>query len=175
VEPVEPSGSMGSIPDGVLEAISSLSGAVLDSGGRFVEHEGDWPDARIGIPYPGGRILDSTTVQMIDYQTGIAPIPTLGGLILWDLLSRGLHPRPGFKYGTRWRCYDEPLGQNHAPFLVVHPDEGPADWEGACLASRLASGVNKTWVHPMLAKESLMYISITRPPADSRWSNPHRR
>ena len=175
VLPVEPSGSMGSIPDGVLEAVSSLSGADLDSGGRFVEYEGNWPDERIGIPHPGGRMMDETTVQMIDSKTGISLIPTLGGLVLWDLLNRGLHPRPGFKYGTRWRCYDEPLGQDHAPLLVVHPNEGPTDWEGACLASRLASGVNKTWVHPMMTEGNLIYISITRPPADSRWSNPYRR
>ena len=120
-------------------------------------------------------MMDATTIQMTDSRTGISLLPTLGGLVLWDLLNRGLHPRPGFKYGTRWRCYDEPLGQNHAPLLVIHPNEGPTDWEGACLASRLASGVNKTWVHPMMTGGDLMYISITRPPADSRWSNPHRR
>ena len=63
VLPVEPSGSMGSIPDGVLEAVSSLSGTDLDSGGRFVEYEENWPDDRIGIPHPGGRMMDATTVQ----------------------------------------------------------------------------------------------------------------
>ncbi|DAC37124.1 MAG TPA: hypothetical protein D7H75_04175, partial [Candidatus Poseidoniales archaeon] len=61
----------------------------------------DWPDERIGIPHPNGRIIDSICAQMLyaDEEDN-----TIGSSILYDLLSRGLHPRPGFKYGTRWRC-----------------------------------------------------------------------
>ena len=83
--------------------------------------------------------------------------------------------RPGFKYGTRWRCYDKPLGEDHAPFLVILPEDAPKDWAGACLASRLASGVNKIWLHPISHGDSWNYLAIKRPPADSRWSNPNKR
>ena len=95
-------------------------------------------------------------------------------LVVFDLINRGLHPRPGFKYGTKWRCYDTILGESHAPWLVVHPDNGPVNWEEACLASRLAAGVNKKWLYP-IENEGWSYLSITRPPADSRWNNPNRR
>ena len=83
--------------------------------------------------------------------------------------------RPGFKYGSKWRCYEKRIGEDHAPYLVVLPDEAPKNWAGACLASRLASGVNKIWLYPVNNEGSWNYLAITRPPADSRWTNPSKR
>lgn len=134
----------------------------------------EWPDERIGVPHPEGRVLNVSESRMID-SLNDAEQNTVGADILRDLLSRGLHPRPGFKYGTRWRCYDRTLGESHAPWLVVHPSEAPGDWGGACLASRLASGVGKIWLHPLQDGGVWNYLSITRPPPDSRWNNPNRR
>ena len=172
VSTVSPSGEITGLQDDALEQIRGREFKPLANGGVLVLNGEDWPDERIGIPHPNGRIIDSICAQMLyaDEEDN-----TIGSSILYDLLSRGLHPRPGFKYGTRWRCYDKPLGEEHAPWLVVHPAEAPRDWEGACLASRLAAGVGKTWLHPLLFDESWQYLSISRPPADSRWSNPSRR
>ena len=174
---VEPEGEMGDVPDDDFVTISELGmSSGLDNGGSFIHFEGDWPNDRVGIPYPSGRIMDQQASELVEAMAnGSAGSLSIGASILGDLLNRGLHPRPGFKYGTRWRCYDRPMGEDHAPWLVVHPAEGPVDWEGACLASRLASGVNKTWLHPLLVESEWRYLSITRPPADSRWNNPHRR
>lgn len=167
-----PSGEMGELENDSIEQIWHRKFKPLANGGVIVLEDEEWPDERIGIPHPNGRMIDATTSQMLYAKEDE---DTMGSSILRDLLSRGLHPRPGFKYGTRWRCYDKPLGQEHAPWLVVHPAEAPADWEGACLASRLASGVGKTWLHPLFVGDSWEYLSISRPPPDSRWSNPNRR
>jgi hypothetical protein len=170
----EPEGIMGEYTETDLEYIAGLSGSPLDNGGKFIVDSDNWPEERIGVPHPGGRVLDASTNQMIDSHND-AGRDTLGADILRDLLRRGLHPRPGFKYGTRWRCYDRTIGESHAPWLVIHPAEAPHDWRGACLASRLASGVGKTWLHPLQIDGVWSYLSITRPPADSRWNNPNRR
>ena len=170
----EPEGNMGGLLEADLEHIGALNSLFLDNGGRFIMDSDEWPDERIGVPHPEGRVLNVSESRMIDSLSN-AEQNTVGADILRDLLSRGLHPRPGFKYGTRWRCYDRTLGESHAPWLVVHPSEAPGDWGGACLASRLASGVGKIWLHPLQDGGVWSYLSITRPPADSRWNNPNRR
>ena len=172
VSTVTPSGEMGELQYSVLEEIRDREFKPLANGGVLILDNEDWPDERVGIPHPNGRIIDSICAEMLyaNNENG-----SMGSSILFDLLSRGLHARPGFKYGTRWRCYDKPLGEEHAPWLVVHPAEAPSDWEGACLASRLAAGVGKAWLHPLPVNDSWQYLSISRPPADSRWANPSRR
>ena len=168
----EPSGELGRLQSRDITQIRERDFKPLSNGRVMILDTDSWPDERIGIPYPNGRIVDSICADMIyaDQEDRV-----VGSSILSDLLNRGLHPRPGFKYGTRWRCYDKPLGEEHAPWLVVHPLEAPSDWEGACLASRLAAGVGKTWLHPLLENGEWRYLSISRPPADSRWTNPNRR
>ena len=99
---VEPEGVMEGFSEADLEHIAGLAGSSLDSGGSFIVESDDWPDERIGVPHPGGRMLDASTKQLIDSQSDPSQ-NTIGADILRDLLSRGLHPRPGFKYGTRWR------------------------------------------------------------------------
>ncbi len=170
-------------PEGTIEVptrsdydtISSYNKLLLSNGNIFIQHEGDWRWENIGIPYNGGRIIDQDMSMIIsndidknnNNQNNTASIKL-------DLIDRGLNPRPGFKYGSKWRCYDSPMGENHAPWLVVNPNDGPVNWEEACLASRLAAGVNKIWLFPIKGK-SWEYISITRPPPNSRWNNPIKR
>ena len=155
---------------GVFAALGATSGGVTSAGGRLYSNE-SWSIQQLGVPTEAGVYVDGITCEIID---GLEPLSE-GAQILNDLLSRGLVMRPGFKYGTRWRCYDKPLGEDHAPYLVVLPSEAPHDWGGACLASRLAAGVNKIWLHPVQCGENWRYLAVTRPPADSRWSNPNRR
>ena len=154
----------------VFSALDATSGGVTSAGGRLYSTE-SWSIQQLGVPTEAGVHVDGITCEIID---GLEPLSE-GARILNDLLGRGLVMRPGFKYGTRWRCYDKPLGKDHAPYLVVLPSEAPHDWAGACLASRLAAGVNKIWLHPVQYGEDWCYLAVTRPPADSRWSNPNRR
>ena len=156
--------------------INQMQGSIkLSNGNIFMPHDGEWAWENIGIPYSGGRIIDEDMQNILNYfiseEGGEIDISTS---IKLDLINRGLHPRPGFKYGSKWRCYDTALGEDHAPWLVVHPNNGPINWEEACLSSRLAAGVNKKWLYP-IKNDIWNYISITRPPADSRWNNPTKR
>lgn len=156
---------------GVLETLRALAGGGIPSAGGRLFSADSWKIQQLGVPTEAGVHVDEIAVELIE---GFTP-QSDSARILADLLLRGLVMRPGFKYGTRWRCYDKPLGQDHAPWLVILPSEAPRDWGGACLASRLAAGVNKVWLHPISRGDSWAYLAVKRPPADSRWSNPNRR
>ena len=60
-------------------------------------------------------------------------------------------------------------------FIRIFEDEQKkvGVWAKACLTSRLASGVNKHWICPIdVGLGDWDFLKISRPPADSRWSNP---
>jgi hypothetical protein len=131
-----------------------------------------WPLEQLGIDYQDGRIIDQITEEYITTDANDFSDITD---VFSDLLERGLHPRTGFKYGTEWRCYDKKIGIDHAPWLVVSPSDKKMNWESACLASRLASGVNKIWLQPLKINDVWEYLGIIRPPAKSRWTNPIKK
>lgn len=140
-----------------------------------------WPIVGVGINLEGGiwiSEIESRIVSRIVNPTMPQPTGITGNRmeILSDLLSRGLAVRSGFKYGTRWRAYAGLVGGEHAPWLVVPLDEAPTDWGEACLAARLAAGVNKYWLCAMnpLGNGGWRYLALERPPPDSRWTNPVR-
>ena len=140
-----------------------------------------WPISGMGISLENGvwiSELESRVVSRIVNPTMPSPTGEMGNRmgILADLLSRGLAIRSGFKYGTRWRVYSGLVGGEHAPWLVVPLDEAPTDWGGACLAARLAAGVNKHWLCAMepIGNGEWRYLALERPPSDARWTNPIR-
>mgnify|MGYP006082084069 CR=1 FL=1 len=156
----------------ILETISKYKKTIIDNDKIFVHYGSNWPCEQIGIDYDNGRIIDKITNELFtvleeDYSRDTS--------VLYDLLMRGLHPRPGFKYGTLWRCYEQKIGTDHAPWLVVNPSNKIMNWESACLASRLASGVNKIWLQPLKHEEKWKYLGIVRPAANSRWTNPIKK
>ena len=129
------------------------------------------------MPIHGGRQLDTVEYEVVQSVTNHATENmSVSASIQLDLWERGLNTRSGFKYGTKWRCYPAGVGEGHAPWLVVDPSsENPKSWAEACLSSRLASGVNKYWLYPLkTGKNEWRYLQISRPPSDSRWSNPIR-
>lgn len=174
--PSEPSGR---VPQPTIEEISSISSiqsVELSNGGAYFSGFGNWACEAIGIPLHEGRQLGPYEIEIVSVgMAGTSACLSIGASILRDLLKRGLHPRPGFKYGTRWRCYDAPLGEGHAPWLVIDPTDAPKDWGAACLGSRLASGVNKRWLHPILVEGVWRFLEVARPPPDRRWANPTRK
>lgn len=145
--------------------IDSGSFYEISSGGYFIANM-DNVESRFAQKILGGGITNSAFKSLIDSNQDSR------GDILFDLLNRGLNPKSGFKYGTKWRCYEGDVGESHAPWLVADPENIPNDWNEACLASRLASGVNKTWLMPIFIHDEIEYMSISRPPTDSRWSSP---
>ena len=135
----------------------------VSSGGYFIPSL-DIEESRVSEGLLGGGITDSAFRSLIEGDEDTRAV------VLLDLLNRGLNPKSGFKYGTKWRCYEGNVGESHAPWLVADPENIPSDWNEACLASRLASGVNKTWLMPIFTRGHIDYMSISRPPTDSRWS-----
>jgi len=168
----EPKGELLPPSNQILETISKYRKTIIDNGKIFFHYENVWPCEQIGIDYDDGRIVDEISYELIKEKEENFSLPTS---VFYDLLTRGLHPRPGFKYGTLWRCYEQKIGTNHAPWLVVNPSNKPINWETACLASRLASGVNKIWLQPLRISNEWKYLGIVRPPANSRWTNPIKK
>ena len=164
---LEISDPRGNIPNhDIISKLTSMNKGLEMEGGRFYPLE-KWNISQIGLSLENGVFVDQTTCDLIDGKN------TEEVQILSDILNRGLSPRPGFKYGTKWRCYDKPIGEDHAPYLIITPKNKPKNWAEACLASRLASGVNKIWILPV-KQEKWSYLAVKRPPADSRWTNPNR-
>tara|TARA_Y100000741_G_scaffold364525_1_gene355840 strand:+ start:2627 stop:3637 length:1011 start_codon:yes stop_codon:yes gene_type:complete len=151
--------------------VSKLKKIKIEKGNLYFGYK-KWPSEQLGIDYQDGRIIDEVTEEYIlKNEKEFSEVTE----VFSDLLKRGLHPRPGFKYGTEWRCYDKKIGNDHAPWLVVNPSNKMMTWESACLASRLAAGVNKTWLQPLNIDNVWKYLGIIRPPTKSRWTNPIKK
>ena len=197
IQEANPNGQMSAPNYETFRMINDMGSFRQSWDGAFFPEVIDWPSDVIGIPLFGGRQLDKIECELVrelgaaknadNSQHMIESINDtfdevlLDGLsesasILLNLWMRGLNTRSGFKYGTTWRCYPGDVGDGHAPWLIVDPNnEGPANWADACLSSRLASGVNKQWIYPMFDDGRWRYLEISRPPSDSRWSNPNRQ
>lgn len=168
-----PRGEMPEPTEEIFANISKMESKSITGNGLFFPSQTKWPLESIGIPLHGGRQLDHIEAEVV--KSNFDENIPLSASILYDLWMRGLNTRSGFKYGTTWRCYSKGVGDAHAPWLVVDPtSEGPDNWAEACLSSRLASGVNKHWLYPIMDNGNWRYLQISRPPSDSRWSNPRR-
>ena len=191
----DPTGNLEPPSDDVYRNISRYENVETSTGGAFFAHGNEWPSEVIGVPIHGGRQLDwverelvyvlgdpESSVRFDSFSTGLTDSDlgmTRTASLLKELWNRGLNTRPGFKFGTTWRCYAGSVGDGHAPWLVNDPDDSGkliSDWAKACLTSRLASGVNKHWICPIhLGSGSWSFLEISRPQSDSRWSNPGKR
>ncbi len=167
-----PLGTLSPPSESIIEQIKSYKRTKIDNEKTFLDYEGLWPCEQIGIDYNQGRIIDNISEDyLLSTKNGWSDETS----VFSELLQRGLHPRPGFKYGTLWRCYDQSIGTDHAPWLIVSPSNPPINWENACLASRLAAGVNKIWLQPLKINNNWNFLGILRPPANSRWTNPNKK
>ena len=111
---------------------------------------------------------------LLDEHHSDLPVYSEGSMVYEDLLERRLFVKSGFKYGVRWRAYENGSYDGHAPWLVCHPDAIPTNWISACQGSRLASGVSKTMLLPILDGTRIRYLAVLRPPSNSRWNSVRR-
>ena len=123
-------------------------------GGHFVSHGTTWPLPAIGLPHFSGRYLRGEEYRAIMGEERPEDV------LYAELLSKGLLLRPGFKYGCRWRAYEEGIEVAHAPWLVQPEGDAPKNWEEVCLAVRLAEGVNKRWICAQQSGDSHSFLNI---------------
>ena len=79
-----------------------------------------------------------------------------------DLVNRGLILRPGFKFGSKWRAYDDDVSLSHAPWLIQTKLEVARTWENVCLSVRLAEGVHKKWLYALEDNAVWKFIQLER-------------
>jgi len=138
----------------------SLECSTVSAEGRFINRQ-DWPLENLGLQQAGGVCLDAIETSWLQSKT---TGEKMSGevLILDTLLENGLLARPGFKYGCRWRVYDSPVGEAHAPWLLSTPEQKPRSWDEACLRARLAAGVNKLWISALLLQNESVFLGMER-------------
>ena len=77
------------------------------------------------------------------------------------LTDSGCILRPGFKYGCKWRVYDDEVSSSHAPWLLQPYSDAPQSWEKR-LSVRLAEGVHKKWVCGFYHAENWQFLNIKK-------------
>ena len=95
--------------------------------GVFLPVGQDWPLPSIGLPHFSGRYLRTEEWHYLQN-----PSSRTDGLFA-ALVEAGLLLRPGFKYGCRWRAYEDDIEVAHAPWLIQPRSEAPDNWEEVCL------------------------------------------
>ena len=130
-------------------------------GHRLPLIHGAWPWPQLGTTHASGRILRREESEILAHILDDADLSAISELAL-TLMSQGVLLRPGFKYGCRWRVYDDDMDAVHAPWLLQTADRRPSTWEDVCLAVRLAEGVNKTWVTDVALNGTVRWLSIRR-------------
>ena len=99
----------------------SKSHAVMDTGShdrRLLA----W--TQVGTTHASGRQLnaeESAIMAHLVEGTALTPISAKAQ----RLMDAGVMLRPGFKYGCRWRAYDNEIDVAHAPWLVQTEDQRP--------------------------------------------------
>ena len=157
---MEPKGShqhAGELGDDVREQVVAwcAEGTSVD-GGVFLPVRGKWPLPALGVPHFSGRFLRT---EERDYLLGH---PSSGSDLYRTLVEAGLLLRPGFKYGCRWRAYEDDIEVAHAPWLIQPRAEAPTNWEEVCLSVRLAEGVNKRWLCADQRASTSSFLNIKR-------------
>lgn len=138
------------------DLVEACMNAVHVEGGYFVNHPGEWPLPSVGLQHFSGRYLRGE-----EYRQFVGTSQPEDDLYA-ALVNAGLLLRPGFKYGCRWRAYEEGIEVAHAPWLVQPESEAPQTWEEVCLAVRLAEGVNKRWICAQRSTNGYSFLNIKR-------------
>ena len=120
-----------------------------------------WPLTSIGVEHISGINLRSEEGKWLGDKIESKILDS--ELELFDnLINRGLILRPGFKYGCKWRVYDDNVSNSHAPWLLQPEEDVAKTWESACLSIRLAEGVHKKWVCAIKVKQDWKFMQVER-------------
>jgi hypothetical protein len=145
-------------PDLYDELASFISRSVPVENGVFISDVASWPLPAIGIEHFSGRFLRN---EEHEYLQSLAANQPAGDLYAY-LASQRLLLCPGFKFGCLWRVYETGISVEHAPWLIQPVEEAATNWEGICLAVRLAEGVNKRWLCGSEFEGEWTFLNIQR-------------
>jgi len=134
---------------------------VKTKSGFFIPLVGHWPLNSIGVEHLSGINLRIEEGEWLEAKIREMDLPN-SSLLYDNLINRGLILRPGFKFGSRWRVYDDEVSKSHAPWLLQTEDEVAKTWESACLSIRLAEGVHKKWVCAIQNKFAWRFMQVER-------------
>lgn len=137
---------------------SLISRSVSVENGMFVSDVSSWPLPAIGIEHFSGRFLRNEEHEYLRSLTNGEQADNLYAY----LASQRLLLRPGFKFGCLWRAYETGISVEHAPWLIQPVNEAAKNWEGICLAVRLAEGVNKRWLCASEFEGKWTFLNIQR-------------
>jgi hypothetical protein len=137
------------------------SSKIETKSGYHLPMKGVWPWNSLGVEHISGINLRS---EESDWLTNLLEGKSnKSELQLFDyLINNGLILRPGFKYGCKWRVYDDEVSNSHAPWLLQPEEDVARTWENACLSIRLAEGVHKKWVCAIKVDESWRFMQVER-------------
>ena len=161
---ISPSGNLDSWGDLNKEEKTSILSMIQNieysSEGGFLRSN-EWFWEQIGVPHASGIFFSTEELNYLralnDNRDEIADES-----IYQILVSRGLLIRPGFKYGAKWRVYDQSMKETHADWLIQPPENAPLNLESLCLSVRLAEGVNKLWTQVIKSNDDCKFIGVKR-------------
>lgn len=144
----------------VANISKSIENLKSTESGCYLPDTANWPLSSIGIEHLSGINLREEEISWVksklnndnDDNHDLFSYLTDSGCIL----------RPGFKYGCKWRVYDDEVSNSHAPWLLQPYSDAPQSWEKLCLSVRLAEGVHKKWVCGFYHAENWQFLNIKR-------------
>ncbi len=134
---------------------------VKTESGIYLKSTEKWPLPSIGVEHLSGINLRFEESRWLENM--IKNDEHSDEIKLFDnLVNRGLILRPGFKFGSKWRVYDDEVSLSHAPWLIQTKFEVARTWENVCLSVRLAEGVHKKWVYALNNGTSWKFVQLER-------------
>ena len=138
---------------------SSIDNLNPTKSGCYITDTNNWPLTSIGIEHLSGINLRNEEIEWLKSKL----YDNINNNDLFSfLVDSGCILRPGFKYGCKWRVYDDDVSKSHAPWLLQPFSEAPESWEKICLAVRLAEGVHKKWVCGFHQNSEWKFLNIKR-------------
>ncbi len=128
--------------------------------GCYLPDTNDWPLTSIGVEHLSGINLRAEEILWV--KSKLENNNQEKRDLFSHLTDSGCILRPGFKYGCKYRVYDDEVSNSHAPWLLQPYSDAPQSWERLCLAVRLAEGVHKKWVCGFYDREQWQFLNMKR-------------
>jgi len=141
----------------ISEAFENIK---LTESGCYLPDTNDWPLTSIGIEHLSGINLREEEILWV--KSKLENNKKEKRDLFTHLTDSGCILRPGFKYGCKYRVYDDEVSNSHAPWLLQPYSDAPQSWERLCLAVRLAEGVHKKWVCGFYDREQWQFLNMKR-------------